>query len=83
MIIIWGKPQCSHCESAKRLLDSRELAYEYRQLGVDFEREEVIAEFPEARTFPQIVINGNKIGGYAQLVTYLEETGYNGTGHSL
>jgi glutaredoxin 3 len=83
MIIIWGKPQCSHCESAKRLLDSRELAYEYRQLGVDFEREEVIAEFPEARTFPQIVINGNKIGGYAQLGTYLEETGYNGTGHSL
>jgi len=83
MIIIWGKPQCSHCESAKRLLDSRELAYEYRQLGVDFEREEIIAEFPEARTFPQIVINGNKIGGYAQLGTYLEETGYNGTGHSL
>lgn len=83
MIIIWGKPQCSHCESAKRLLDSRGLAYEYRQLGVDFEREEVIAEFPEARTFPQIVINGNKIGGYAQLGTYLEETGYNGTGHSL
>jgi glutaredoxin len=45
MIIIWGKPQCPHCESAKRMLDSREIAYEYKQLGVDFEREDVLAEF--------------------------------------
>ena len=83
MIIIWGKPQCPHCESAKRMLDSRDIDYEYKQLGVDFEREDVLAEFPEARTFPQIVINGLKIGGYDQLGTYLEETNYNGTGHTL
>jgi glutaredoxin len=83
MIMIWGKPQCPFCDKAKRLLDSREIAYEYKQLGVDFEREDVLAEFPEARTFPQIVINGLKIGGYEQLGTYLEETGYNGTGMTL
>jgi glutaredoxin len=83
MIIIWGKAQCSHCESAKRLFDNRELEYEYRQLGIDFEREEVLEMFPGARTFPQIVVNGLKIGGYDQLGTYLEETGYNGTGHTL
>ena len=83
MIIIWGKPQCPHCESAKRMLDSRQIAYEYKQLGVDFEREDVLQEFPEARTFPQIVINGQKIGGYDRLGTYLEETGYNGTGMTL
>ena len=83
MIYIWGKPQCGYCEAAKRLLDSREIQYEYKQLGVDFEREDILAEFPEARTFPQIVINGLKIGGYDQLGTYLEETNYNGTGHTL
>ena len=83
MIYIWGKPACPHCEAAKRLLDSRNIAYEYKQLGIDFEREEVLAEFPEARTFPQIVINGIKIGGYDKLGAYLEETGYNGTGHTL
>ena len=83
MIIIWGKSQCPHCESAKRMLDSRQIAYEYKQLGVDFEREDVLQEFPEARTFPQIVINGQKIGGYDRLGTYLEETGYNGTGMTL
>jgi len=40
-------------------------------------------QFPGARTFPQIKINDRVIGGYEQLVTYIEETGYNGTGHSL
>lgn len=83
MIYIWGKPGCGYCEKAKRTLDTHNIKYEYRQLGVDFEREDVIAEFPEARTFPQIVINGQKIGGYEQMVKYIEDTGYTGTGHSL
>ena len=83
MIYIWGKPQCSQCEAAKRLLDSRNIQYEYLQLDVDFTREQILSEFPEARTFPQIVINGLKIGGYDKLGPYLEETGYTGTGHTL
>lgn len=83
MIQIWGKPQCPHCESAKRLLDSRQIEYEYLQLGVDFERDRVLEEFPEARTFPQIVVNGQKIGGYDNLAQHLEDTGYNGTGYTL
>ena len=29
------------------------------------------------------MINGKKIGGYDQLVKYVEETGYNGTGWTL
>lgn len=83
MIYIWGKPGCPSCEKAKHTLDTHNIKYEYRQLGVDFEREDVIAEFPEARTFPQIVINGQKIGGYEQMVKYIEDTGYTGTGYSL
>jgi len=83
MIYIWGKPNCPHCESAKRLCEMRQLDYEYKQLGVDFEREDVLAEFPEARTFPQIVVNGEKIGGYENLAGHLEDTNYNGTGYSL
>ena len=83
MIYIWGKAACPSCEKAKRTLDTHNIKYEYRQLGVDFEREEVIQEFPEARTFPQIVINGQKIGGYEQMVKYIEDTGYTGTGHTL
>ena len=73
IIQIWGKPGCPHCDSAKRLCEMRQLDYEYKQLGEDFQREDVIAEFPEARTFPQIVVNGQKIGGFEQFVEYVKQ----------
>ena len=83
MIEIYGKPQCPHCDAAKRLCETRGLKYTYKQLGADFTREEVLELFPGARTFPQIKVGGTSIGGYDKLGTYLEETGYNGTGHTL
>ena len=83
MIEIYGKPASPHCDQAKRICEQRELEYKYFQLDTDFTREEVLEMFPGARTFPQIKVNGTSIGGKDQLVTYLEETGYNGTGHTL
>ena len=83
MIEIWGKDNCMFCESAKQLCETRDLEYTYKQLDRDFTREEVLEMFPGARTFPQIIVGGNKIGGYDKLGSYLEETGYNGTGHTL
>jgi glutaredoxin 3 len=83
MIEIYGKPACPHCDQAKRLCEQRELDYKYYQLDTDFTREEVLEMFPGARTFPQIKVSGKSIGGKDQLGTYLEETGYNGTGHTL
>jgi glutaredoxin len=83
MIEIYGKPQCPYCDAAKHLCESRNLNFKYFQLGTDFTREEVLELFPGARTFPQIKVGGTSIGGYDKLGTYLEETGYNGTGHTL
>jgi glutaredoxin 3 len=83
MIEIYGKSQCPFCDSAKALCEARELKYTYKQLGVDFSREEVLELFPGARTFPQIKVAGTSIGGFDKLGPYLEDTNYNGTGHSL
>jgi len=83
MIYIWGKPACPSCTKAKMFCENNNLPFEYLEMGKDFSREAILAEFPNARTFPQIVINGNKIGGYEQMLTYVESTNYNGTGHTL
>jgi glutaredoxin len=83
MIEIWGKPACPFCEAAKLLCETRNLKYVYKQLDVDFTREEILENFPGAKTFPQIIVGGTKIGVYDKLTSYLEETGYNGTGHTL
>ena len=83
MIHIWGKPACPSCTKAKALCEQRGYQYEYLEMGKDFDREAVLTEFPEARTFPQIVVGGQKVGGFEQFVKYIEDTNYTGTGHSL
>lgn len=83
MIEIWGKPACPHCDAAKRFCERNNFPFVYKQLDVDFTREQVLEEFPGARTFPQIKINGENIGGWDKLPSYVEETNYNGTGHTL
>lgn len=83
MITIYGKPACPFCAKAKQLCDMRGYDYEYKELGEDFEREFILETFPGARTFPQIVVNGLKVGGYDGFVKYIEETAYTGTGYTL
>ena len=83
MILIFGKPACPFCEKAKAFCEQRNLEYEYKSLGEDFSREWLLEEFPGAKTVPQIVVNGLKIGGYTELTRYVEETGFTGTGHTL
>ncbi len=67
MIEIWGKPQCPYCTQAKLLCKQYGYEYIYKQLDEDFTRDDILFEFPKARTFPQIRINGQSIGGYDQL----------------
>ena len=65
------------------MCESRQYNYVYKELGQDFDREEVFEVFPTARTFPQIIVGGNKVGGYEQMVDYIENTNYTGTGHTI
>jgi len=83
MILIYGKPQCPFCEKAKNLCEQRGYQYEYLTLDEDYTKEQLLETFPGARTVPQIVVNGLKVGTYDQFTQYLEDTGYTGTGHSL
>jgi glutaredoxin len=83
MITIYGKPSCPSCTKAKTLCETRNLEFTYKQLDTDFTREELFEQFPTARTFPQIIVGGHKVGGYEQMVEYIDNTNYNGTGYTL
>ncbi len=83
MIEIWGRDGCGYCEAAKNLCEERHYKFQYYRLGEHFTREELLETFPTAKTYPQIKVAGTHVGGYNDLTRYLEETGYNGTGHSL
>ena len=74
MITIFGKPNCPFCDKAKTVCEMRGLEYEYKLVDKDFTKEELFEQFPTARTFPQIKVNGSAIGGYSDFEQYLEET---------
>ena len=67
MIEIYGKQNCYYCDKAKFLCQSNNLEYTYKQLDLDYDRDSFFNIFPNARTFPQIKIDGNSIGGYREL----------------
>ena len=67
MIEIFGKTMCPFCDKAKQLFETGGYEYTYKQLDVDFTREELFEQFPGARTFPQIRVDGEAIGGYDEL----------------
>ena len=79
--IVWSKYHCSYCDQAKALLKSKGIQFEERKIGDGYTREELLEAVPTARTVPQIIINGNVIGGFTELRKYIDETGFNGTGY--
>ena len=67
IIEIYGKNPCPFCDRAKQLLDKEGHEYTYKLLGKDFNREQMMEKFPTARTFPQVVVDGESIGGFTEL----------------
>jgi glutaredoxin len=67
IVEIWGKSMCTFCDAAIQLCESEGVEYEYKTYEIDFTKEEILAEFEGATTFPQIKIDGNPIGGYVEL----------------
>jgi glutaredoxin 3 len=80
---IWSKYQCPYCDQAKALLTQKGIEFEERKIGDGYTKEDLLEAVPTARTVPQIFLGEKHIGGYTDLVKYIEETGFNGTGHTL
>lgn len=83
MITIYGKPTCGFCTKAKNFATDRLLEFEYKDVQNAQFLEELKEKLPNVSSIPQIWINGSHIGGYKEFATYVEETGYTGTGDSL
>lgn len=66
-IVLYTKENCGYCVMAKQYLQSKNLQYTEMKLGVDLTREEFVSIFPEVKTMPFIIIDGEKVGGYDKL----------------
>ena len=68
MIKIYSTTWCGPCASAKRLLD--ELGQTYQEIDIEekgISRQD-LQQITGGSTVPQIIINGNSIGGFDSLL---------------
>jgi len=71
--IVWSNEGCTYCEQAKKLLESKGIAYEERNLAEGWAIQQLHEAVPGARTVPQIFVDDKYVGGYTQLVEYFKK----------
>jgi glutaredoxin 3 len=75
-ITIYSKNDCIYCERAKRLLNEKNIAF--REVLVDTSDECTVSELQDRtgmKTFPQIFIGNQVLGGFTQLQELEQKTG--------
>ena len=73
--LIWSRDYCIYCEHAKMLLNEKGVQYEERKIGKEWTKEQLLESVPNAKSVPQIYIDGQYIGGYKELRTYFDNIG--------
>ena len=72
--IVWSKYHCPYCDQATALLTSKGIQFEEKKIGDGYTKEELLEAVPNARTVPQIFLDGELIGGFTELRTKLTES---------
>ena len=65
-IQIFTKPDCPYCIKAKQFLESKNLPFHEKVIGIDITSEKFTKMFQS--TVPAVFVANNLIGGYDQLV---------------
>ena len=66
-VTIYTTEPCGYCRTAKALLDKRGIAYEEINLARDPEGRAELVRLTGMMTFPQVIIDGESVGGYQEL----------------
>lgn len=68
---VYSKDGCPYCDKIKQVLEQLDLPYNVLSLNEDFSREYFYEKFGQGSTFPQIIHNGESLGGCSDTIGYL------------
>lgn len=68
---IFSRPGCGYCVMAKVLMVKRNIAFTERDISDPAHYAEMKSRVPNARTVPQIFLDGRAIGGFEDLARHL------------
>ena len=70
---VYLKDGCPFCDRIKQVLELGKFNFVVYDLNKNFDKDSFYGEFGEGATFPQVVVNGKKLGGCQETVKYLKE----------
>lgn len=73
-VLVYTREGCPYCVHAKQLLDYKKVQYTEVRVDLDPAMLDEVIKLTGRRTLPQIIINGESIGGFDDL-SALEKSG--------
>ena len=70
---VYSREGCPYCVKIQEVLQLAELRHVIYKLDRDFDRDSFYQQFGSGSTFPQVVLNGDNLGGCTDTVQYLQE----------
>ena len=70
---IYSKSNCSFCDKAKYYFDQNDITYQEHNVEIPETFKILLERNPNARTMPQIFIDDKLIGGYTDLMDFVNE----------
>jgi len=70
---IYSKDGCPYCEKIAEVMKIANLNHVIYKLDEHFTKDGFYGQFGEGSTFPQVVLNGDNLGGCTDTVKYLKE----------
>tara|TARA_B100001113_G_C20886841_1_gene525160 strand:+ start:67 stop:312 length:246 start_codon:yes stop_codon:yes gene_type:complete len=70
---VYSKDGCPYCDKIVQLLELGQLKHVVYKLDQHFDQKAFFQEFGDGSTFPQVVVDGKKLGGCSAAANYLQE----------
>ena len=70
---VYSKDGCPYCDKIKKDLDLTKTTYVVYNLGEQFDKKSFYDEFGEGTTFPQVLVDGKKLGGCVDTIKFLRQ----------
>ena len=70
---VYSKEGCPYCEQITEVLGLSELNYVEYKLDEHFDHESFYEQFGSGATFPQVVLNGENLGGCQDSIRYMQK----------
>lgn len=71
--VVYSKDNCPYCKKIKDVFKLINQPFVEHKLDADFTKSEFYEKFGNGSTFPQVLCNGEKLGGCVDTIKFLKE----------